>query len=538
MKNLLKDLRSDYFAIYPFSIVLKYYLNRLPIRKLFIPPIYFLAFLLTSCLNDTITQNQNHLSNGHNKNIKYVSISEIPGIIPNIQEFNRSYNFLSSSFQSTNRSVENLNLDLNKILVYTKSDSLKSYSITILNTLEASETYYFENLHIIEKETTNEILIFRWTPNNKEIPFNSKTFSGNLKVFDKNYQLITSKSFANGTSDPVSDEYQMGCDILVDCNCPGDPWCGCDGSYPNCVNSFTLFCTLGGGGSGGGNSGSGGTGSGGSSGGGGSGSGNSGTGNPPSEPTIEDANNGILAVIPIKPNTIEEPEIPCLQLAKLCNFKTVGNITPNLNLLKTAVEAPNNNKEKGFEIEKKIDSEGNEKYVATPATEANEFSIVLNIGGNFIIGGLHSHPKRGVPVPSFGDLKWLRDCYLATTRVERRPLIFSMVVCNNPTTQVTNTYALKISNFNALNTMINSVWNNPDYAEYATDDEKMDAIHFDEATQYEENNNEYQRVFLQKYGTPFGIDLFDANASYTNWSKLSLSNPTTPNPTVISTPCN
>jgi hypothetical protein len=203
------------------------------------------------------------------------------------------------------------------------------------------------------------------------------------------------------------------------------------------------------------------------------------------------------------------------------------------------VEAPNNNKEKGFEIEKKIDSEGNEKYVATPATEANEFSIVLNIGGNFIIGGLHSHPKRGVPVPSFGDLKWLRDCYLATTRVERRPLIFSMIVCKNQTTQVTNTYALKISDFNTLNTMINSVWNNPKYARYANDNEKkMNAIHKDEAKLYEANNYDYQRVFLQKYGTPFGIDLFDANPSYTNWSKLSLNNPTATNPTVISTPCN
>ena len=113
-----------------------------------------------------------------------------------------------------------------------------------------------------------------------------------------------------------------------------------------------------------------------------------------------------------------------------------------------------------------------------------------------------------------------------------------MVVCNSPTTHLTNTYALKITDFDALNTMINSVLDNPKYTGYADEKEKMDAIHFDEATQYEANNNEYQKVFLQKYGTTFGIDLFDANASYTNWSKLSLSKPTAPNPTVISTPCN
>jgi len=177
-------------------------------------------------------------------------------------------------------------------------------------------------------------------------------------------------------------------------------------------------------------------------------------------------------------------------------------------------------------------------YVATPGADGDNFSVILKTGGNFIIGSMHNHSQDGEPIPSFGDLKWLRDCYVATERVERRPLIFSMVVCNNQTTHVTNIYALKINDFDALNTMVNSVWNNPKYARYATDEKKMKAIHKDEAKLYEANNYEYQRVFLQKYGTTFGIDLFDGNTSYTNWSKLSISNPTAPNPTVISTPCN
>ena len=417
-----------------------------------------------------------------------------------------------------------MNLDLNKILVYTKTDSLKSYSINVLNTFEASEIYYFENLHIIEKETTNELLVFRWTPNNKEIPFNSKTFSGKLEVFDQDYQLVTSKSFANvtsksfanKTSDPIPEEYPMGCDVTIDCNCPGDPYCGCDGSWPNCVNSFTVTCGSFGGGGGGG-SGSGGTG-----------------------PTDgdNDTDDSPITVIPIKPTLFDEVEDPCAQLANLFDPNVPSNLSSSLNILKNTVEAPDNNKEKGFEIEKKVNFGGDPLYVATPATYADEFSIILNIGGNFIIGSMHNHPQDGVPVPSFGDLKWLRDCYLATTRERRRPLIFSMVVCKNQITNVTNTYALKITDFDALNTMINSVWDNPKYAGYADDEKKMKAIHFDEATQYEANNNEYQKVFLQKYGTTFGIDLFDGNASYNNWSKLSLSNPTAPNPTVISTPCN
>ena len=401
-------------------------------------------------------------------------------------------------------------------MVYTKADSLKSYSINILNTIEASEIYYFENLHIIQKQTTNELLVFRWTPTNKEIPFNSKIFSGKLEVFDQDYQLTTIKSFVNGTSDPVSNRYLMGCDVTIDCNCPGDPYCGCDGSWPNCVNSFTISCTLGGGGGGG--------------------EGGGGTGPTDGD---NDTDDSPITVIPINPIVVDEVEDPCSQLANLCDPSVPSNLSSSINLLKTTVEAPDNNKENGFVIEKRVNFDAELLYVATPGVISNvdNFSIILNIGGNFIIGSMHSHPQDGVPVPSFGDLIWLRDCYLKI-RVLNRPFIFSMVVCKNQITNVTNTYALKINDFDALNTMINSVWNNPKYAGYATEKEKMDAIHFDEATQYEANNNEYQRVFLQKYGTTFGIDFFDANASYNNWSKLSLSNPTAPNPTVIPTPCN
>jgi len=49
----------------------------------------------------------------------------------------------------------------------------------------------------------------------------------------------------------------MGCDVTIDCNCPGDPYCGCDGSWPNCVNSFTVTCGSFGGGGGGGSGGTG-----------------------------------------------------------------------------------------------------------------------------------------------------------------------------------------------------------------------------------------------------------------------------------------
>lgn len=398
-------------------------------------------------------------------------------------------------------------------MVYTKADSLKSYSINILNTIEASEIYYFENLHIIQKETTNELLVFRWTPNNKEIPFNSKTFSGKLEVFDQNYQIVTSKSFANGTSDPIPDEYQMNCDILVDCNCPGGPWCGCDGSYANCFNSFNVVCSLYGGGGGGG-SGSGGTGSGGGSGGGGSGSGST-----PSEPAIEDTNNEILVVIPINPIDFDEVEDPCANLKNLFD-PTKANIKPNiLNDLQPNI-AVNPSGEKGVLLS--MSPKGVPTNIIIPSVP--EPPLPITAGGNRY-SAIHTHPLDTYPMFSWTDVLVLNTLN-NNVAPHNQGLASFLLVCKDDN-EVFQTYAI-VFDPNSLNETIDQFMNNPEniactVEEISNKENGKLKIEYD--TEYDGPNPNYERVFLRSIFNT-NVSLYKANSTLTNWSKLSLSNNT------------
>jgi hypothetical protein len=49
------------------------------------------------------------------------------------------------------------------------------------------------------------------------------------------------------------------------------------------------------------------------------------------------------------------------------------------------------------------------------------------------------------------------------------------------------------------------------------------------------SDQDLERAFLKRFGN-YGISLYKANASLTNWSKLTLDN--SANPSIIATPCN
>jgi hypothetical protein len=91
---------------------------------------------------------------------------------------------------------------------------------------------------------------------------------------------------------------------------------------------------------------------------------------------------------------------------------------------------------------------------------------------------------------------------------------------------------LKIENIESLRTQIKSVWNDPNYTKFQNEDERIKAIHKDQAKIYAKSNGNLEKSFLEQF-KDFGIVLLKADATTNNFDKLTLNNST-----VTPTPCN
>jgi hypothetical protein len=164
-------------------------------------------------------------------------------------------------------------------------------------------------------------------------------------------------------------------------------------------------------------------------------------------------------------------------------------------------------------------------------------TILLTLGGIYY-GGIHTHPINGYPIPSFGDLVWLKNCYKEAARFNRNRVV-ALIVVKNPNSSVpeTLTYALKIDNFVQFESSINSLLNaatpfpllTPEQQEY----KRTEIITAAEDKYYGTNYSALEKLFLQKYGS-LGLNLSRANDALTNFDKLSLDI----NNNVIENPCN
>ncbi len=195
--------------------------------------------------------------------INYVTIDEVPFLIPKIQEFNHDYDYLTQASKTTNKDALYLNLDLNKILEYVTENGLKSYSIKIKNQFEETDDRYFENLNIYEKEGKLQSFILKYNSIEDDKEFNFSTFTGEIDLYDLDKNLAGTLQYQNGVNKCI--KIVIGHWHILDFG-GGDIYAWNDG----------------GGGSGSGSGGEGGSGSGGGggsgSGSGGPGSGSSGTG--------------------------------------------------------------------------------------------------------------------------------------------------------------------------------------------------------------------------------------------------------------------
>lgn len=210
-------------------------------------------------------------------------------------------------------------------------------------------------------------------------------------------------------------------------------------------------------------------------------------------------------------------ETPCNQIINLIK-PDKGNLKPDIDWLKTKVTEK---KEFGVSLLKRSNANsGGYEYSTERVESTNQYSVMLPVAG-YNIGGAHSHPLKSFAIPSYGDLRWLLDCYELANYQHRKDDAFSMIVCKSADGTI-NVYCLKINDIEKLRTEINAIWNDPLYASYTDELEKLDRIHKEEADFYRLNGNDLEKTFLQK-NRNFGIDLYKATDNTLNqWQKLEL----------------
>lgn len=222
---------------------------------------------------------------------------------------------------------------------------------------------------------------------------------------------------------------------------------------------------------------------------------------------------------------------PCLDLANLMNYNlnSSNSLKSGINWLKDKVNATVNNKEAGVEVKKVMNPDETFKYEFTQVLSNDKFSISMSVGYGYV-GALHSHPSDGYAMFSFQDIRFLLSVYDEASS-SRKQESFHGLVCKDDLGN-TNTYMLKIENIESLRTQINSVWNDPNYTKFQSEDERIKKIHEDQAKIYAKSNGNLEKSFLEQF-KDFGIVLLKADATTDNFDKLTLNNST-----ITQTPCN
>lgn len=507
---------------------------------------FCILFMQFSCVNDEVISKFEHV---HANKTEIVTIDKVPILIPSIQKFNKSYRFTSKSNSSDNTTaIEDLNLDLNNILVYTKIiNGYQSYSIPIINNIPNNESYYFENLHIIGNNENS--FIIRWTSDNiTNTHFNLRTFTGKAEKFDINYQLETRDYYINGVRqpksqniakvsagdfDPISYDYYLDCYTEISCACIGSDatYCGCDGTSSKCVFSASQVCMLGGGGSGsGGFGGEGGTGTGEGGGGGGgtgTGTGSSGSDTGPTGP-VDPIDQPIDEVVPF---IVEEETLPCKTLRELIENSIVNQSIQNLK------PETLSDRECAYEIYRKRDNTTQTYVYNTVLKEGTSTNSPVDVGGD-IKGNAHNHPINGQSIPSIEDIKFTMECQ--SNIFPRSAIGYNITVCPNPASPtVSNTsliYAVTVDDLTTLTTQLNNLYGanfenlNPEMKEKLS---KNIIEKFAEKFASVQNSSlDMEKKFLEIYAT-YGISLYKFDAITNNWNKLIIENNI-----VKSKPCN
>lgn len=222
---------------------------------------------------------------------------------------------------------------------------------------------------------------------------------------------------------------------------------------------------------------------------------------------------------------------PCSEINSLLKYNSTeaNSLKSEISWLKDKVNATVNDKEAGVEVKKVMNPDETFKYEFTQVLSKEQFSIPLSIGFSYV-GGLHSHPTDGYAMFSFQDIRFLLSVYDEASS-SRKQEAFNGLVAKDAAGN-TNTYMLKIENIESLRTQINSVWTSDKYSKFQNEDDRIKAIHQDQAIKYSKSNGNLEKSFLDQF-KDFGIVLFKSDANTDRFDKLTLNNST-----VTPTPCN
>lgn len=148
------------------------------------------------------------------------------------------------------------------------------------------------------------------------------------------------------------------------------------------------------------------------------------------------------------------------------------------------------------------------------------------------MAGAHSHPFGiSYAIPSYGDLKWLLDCY-DNSSPKRKEFVFSMIVCKD-NNGINHVYSLNINNIISFRTKVMEIWNDTKY-DGLDEEEKFKKIHGEQRINLKNSNGQIEKSFLEQFKN-FGFDLLEAtNDNLDEWKKVELS----PTATFIKVPCN
>ncbi len=165
------------------------------LKKIVLVNVTIITMIFSSCEKEIIETKSNELS--PTGQTHFVSIDDVPFLFPSIEKFNADYKFLSNPSLKGRGGVQDLNLELSKIVEYAADNGCDSYSIPIKNELDLQQEYYFENLNVIKLGDQFQPFITRFTSTNQE-KFSLTTFSGKIEILDLNKILITTLPFESG----------------------------------------------------------------------------------------------------------------------------------------------------------------------------------------------------------------------------------------------------------------------------------------------------------------------------------------------------
>lgn len=427
-----------------------------------------------------------------NRNFKIVSLDEIPKIGADIQQRR------NSSSQMRQSATDYLSLiKSDKIIVMTDKNGYNSYTFA----LDMEEVDQLSNLVIKETQNGLDYTLVKYLSTEIET----------WKTAIKNNQNPTVAVTIDAEPldvEPENVESVMCIGTTLAWTCPADIHhledandCTYSGGWYLSIQFFFYPCA---GGNTGGNIG----------------------GNPTnpggSGPAVPEPGGGT------SPN-IADSDDPCQDLKDLGN-PLEGGMKPEIDWLKSKLDEP---VEYGVEVERTTHSvTGEMTYPKVRKTSQQHSSVLLQVGGNHI-GSAHSHGKDILPIPDYGDLKWLLECYEYAS-AGRKQYAFNIIVGKNIITGSEIVYALKINDIDNLREGIDSVWYSLDY-EGLDEDAKLKKILEKEAKEHSLNGNNFEKKFLEKYAG-YGIKLFKANdESMNSWSELALDPDTS---LVTTTPCN